>query len=118
MLTEELGWHAHVTDDEGSVLLSTELPSSLHTPRMRAFARVRTRTLALELNLKKVVMARGARRTFFRRARSAPDFLQEQSRRPWASGSVSSRLSVLFSICRMRSRVTPKALPTSSSVHG
>ena len=41
-----------------------------------------------------------------------------QSRRAWASGSVSSRLSVLFSIWRIRSRVTPKARPTSSSVHG
>ena len=39
-------------------------------------------------------------------------------RRLWASGSVSSFLSVLFSIWRMRSRVTPKARPTSSSVRG
>ena len=33
----------------------------------------------------------------------------ESSRRPWASGSFCSFLSVLFSIWRMRSRVTPKA---------
>ena len=39
-------------------------------------------------------------------------------RRLWASGSVSSFLSVLFSIWRMRSRVTPNARPTSSSVRG
>ena len=41
-----------------------------------------------------------------------------QSLSPWASGSDSSFLSVLFSIWRMRSRVTPNACPTSSSVHG
>jgi hypothetical protein len=33
-----------------------------------------------------------------------------------ASGSASSFFSVLFSIWRIRSRVTPKARPTSSSV--
>ena len=37
---------------------------------------------------------------------------------PGPPGSDSSLLSVLFSIWRMRSRVTPNALPTSSSVHG
>ncbi len=40
----------------------------------------------------------------------------EASLRRWASGSPSSFFSVLFSIWRMRSRVTPKARPTSSSV--
>ncbi len=41
---------------------------------------------------------------------------QAELRSPWASGRVSSFFSVLFSIWRMRSRVTPKAWPTSSSV--
>jgi hypothetical protein len=41
-----------------------------------------------------------------------------QSLRPCASGRDSSFFSVLFSIWRMRSRVTPNALPTSSSVQG
>jgi len=41
-----------------------------------------------------------------------------QSLRPWASGSDSSFFSVLFSIWRIRSRVTPNARPTSSSVQG
>jgi hypothetical protein len=40
----------------------------------------------------------------------------EASRSRCASGSPSSFLSVLFSIWRIRSRVTPKARPTSSSV--
>jgi small-conductance mechanosensitive channel len=43
---------------------------------------------------------------------------QTQSLRPCASGSPSSFFSVLFSIWRMRSRVTPNARPTSSRVHG
>ena len=41
-----------------------------------------------------------------------------QSLRACASGRPSSFFSVLFSICRIRSRVTPNALPTSSRVHG
>ena len=41
-----------------------------------------------------------------------------QSLSPWASGRDSSFFSVLFSIWRMRSRVTPNARPTSSRVHG
>ena len=45
-----------------------------------------------------------------------PDEGYAEFRRPWASGSVSSFFSVLFSIWRIRSRVTPKAWPTSSSV--
>ena len=40
------------------------------------------------------------------------------SRSPCASGSCLSFFSVLFSIWRTRSRVTPKARPTSSSVNG
>ena len=51
-------------------------------------------------------------------ARSRRLSRQTQSRRACASGRPSSFFSVLFSICRMRSRVTPNALPTSSSVHG
>ena len=42
----------------------------------------------------------------------------EASRKRRASGSIWSFLSVLFSIWRTRSRVTPKARPTSSSVRG
>ena len=41
-----------------------------------------------------------------------------QSFKACASGRPSSFFSVLFSICRIRSRVTPNARPTSSSVHG
>ena len=44
------------------------------------------------------------------------DVVYEASLRRWASGSPSSFFSVLFSIWRMRSRVTPNARPTSSSV--
>jgi len=40
----------------------------------------------------------------------------DASRRRCASGSASSFLSVWFSICRIRSRVTLNARPTSSSV--
>ena len=43
---------------------------------------------------------------------------QASSRSPCASGSCLSFFSVLFSIWRTRSRVTPKARPTSSSVSG
>ena len=55
------------------------------------------------------------------RARAAPTWrrhplVHEASLRRCASGSPSSFFNVLFSICRMRSRVTPKARPTSSSV--
>ena len=41
-----------------------------------------------------------------------------ESRRRCASGSDSSFFSVWFSICRIRSRVTLNARPTSSSVYG
>ena len=51
-------------------------------------------------------------------ARFPPTVYCTQSLSPCASGSDSSFFSVLFSIWRIRSRVTPKALPTSSSVHG
>ena len=44
------------------------------------------------------------------------DVVYEASLRRCASGSPSSFFSVLFSIWRMRSRVTPNARPTSSSV--
>ena len=44
------------------------------------------------------------------------DVVHEASLRRCASGSPSSFFSVLFSIWRMRSRVTPNARPTSSSV--
>ena len=55
------------------------------------------------------------------RARAAParrrhPVVHEASLRRCASGSPSSFFNVLFSIWRMRSRVTPKARPTSSSV--
>jgi hypothetical protein len=45
-----------------------------------------------------------------------PDVVHEASLSRCASGSPSSFFSVLFSIWRIRSRVTPKARPTSSSV--
>ncbi len=48
--------------------------------------------------------------------RGAHDVVYEASLRRCASGSPSSFFSVLFSICRIRSRVTPNARPTSSSV--
>ena len=47
---------------------------------------------------------------------TAPTGPTASSRSRWASGSCWSFLSVLFSIWRMRSRVTPNAWPTSSSV--
>ena len=49
-------------------------------------------------------------------AARGPHVVHEASLRRWASGSPSSFFSVLFSIWRMRSRVTPNARPTSSSV--
>ena len=63
---------------------------------------------------------RGRRRpSRARRIRFAPSANRyTQSLRPCASGSDSSFFSVLFSIWRIRSRVTPNAWPTSSSVHG
>ena len=51
-----------------------------------------------------------------RRPSRRDDVVYEASLRRCASGSPSSFFSVLFSICRIRSRVTPKARPTSSSV--
>ena len=48
--------------------------------------------------------------------RGATDVVYEASLRRCASGSPSSFFSVLFSIWRIRSRVTPNARPTSSSV--
>jgi hypothetical protein len=62
----------------------------------------------------RIVSARSTEPLFRRAGR--PAYIQ--SRSACASGSDSSFFSVLFSICRMRSRVTPNALPTSSSVHG
>ena len=50
------------------------------------------------------------------RAARRHDVVHEASLRRCASGSPSSFFSVLFSIWRMRSRVTPNARPTSSSV--
>jgi hypothetical protein len=44
--------------------------------------------------------------------------LQARSRSRWASGSCFSFRRVLFSIWRIRSRVTPNARPTSSRVSG
>ena len=55
-------------------------------------------------------------RLFVPAERTSSNYMQ--SRSACASGRLSSFLSVLFSIWRMRSRVTPNALPTSSSVHG
>jgi hypothetical protein len=48
--------------------------------------------------------------------RQSPDLVYEASLSRCASGSPSSFFSVLFSIWRIRSRVTPNARPTSSSV--
>ncbi len=51
-----------------------------------------------------------------RRSPRRSDVVYEASLRRCASGSPSSFFSVLFSIWRIRSRVTPNARPTSSSV--
>ncbi len=53
-----------------------------------------------------------------RHRRPAARVNQQQSRSGWASGRLSSFFRVEFSIWRMRSRVTPKVRPTSSSVQG
>ena len=77
-------------------------------PRLPGHRQPRQPPLLRELRL------RGDRQR--RAAARGSDVVHEASLRRWASGSPSSFFSVLFSIWRIRSRVTPKARPTSSSV--
>ncbi len=76
--------------------------------------RVRSRPDAADAEAR----ARTRRRDRLAPAERADAPAQASSRSPCASGSCLSFFSVLFSIWRTRSRVTPKARPTSSSVSG
>ena len=95
-------------------MLETVIPNSADVERMGARARRARGLRAAQPRRARLrgPLGRGPRALEQPEARSS----QVASRRRCASGSDSSFLSVWFSICRMRSRVTLNARPTSSSV--